>query len=272
MHAPRTLQQCWDWAKALIDSADAELLMLYSFGRSFTELFTRGDCEVSEDDRDSFQTYVVRRQTGEPVAYITQNKQFRELNLKITPCVLTPRFETELIVDVVLELVCEGDRVLDLGTGSGAIALSLKAERKLNLVASDFDPDALNLCRENAKRHCLEIETVLSDWFTNVQEKFDVIVSNPPYVARQDSHLQQGDLRFEPTIALVGGESGLECLMTIIEASPNHLNPGGWLVVEHGYDQRDKVVKLFQNRGFKDVKYRSDYANIPRFVWGQSRG
>ena len=266
------LGQCFDQAKAHIGAYEAMLLVTQLLGVSFTDIYTDRTRLLPRADVDKLNSAVQRRRSGEPIAYITGYEMFRMLNLRVSPDVLIPRSETELLVDVVLELTAEGGRVLDLGTGSGAIAIALSKNKKLQVVAVDNDERALLVCAENCKEHAASVEIVRSNWFENVLGRFDTIVSNPPYVAADDPHLNKGDLRFEPPAALVGGFSGLEHLEEIISSAMNFLKPGGWLVVEHGYDQQASVKKLFIDRGYSNIQHRRDYTDTPRMMWGRAGG
>ena len=264
--------QCFDQVKAQVGTDEAMLLATQLLGVSFTELYTERARLLALDDVEKLYSAVQRRLCGEPIAYITGYEMFRTLDLRVSPDVLIPRFETELLVDVVLELTTDGGRVLDLGTGSGAIAIALSKSKELQVVAVDNDERALHVCAENCREHEAKVEMVRSNWFENVRGRFDVIVSNPPYVAADDPHLNEGDLRFEPPSALVGGLSGLEHLEEIISPAMNFLNPGGWLVVEHGYDQQTSVKTMFADRGYTNIQQRLDYTDTPRVMWGQALG
>ncbi len=266
------LGQCFDRAKAQIGVDEAMLLVTRLLGVSFTELYTERGRVLSLPVVETLNRAVQRRLCGEPIAYITGYKMFRTLDLQVSPDVLIPRFETELLVDVVLDLTADRGRVLDLGTGSGAIAIALSKFRELQVVAVDNDERALQVCAENCKEHEATVEMVRSNWFENVRGRFDTIVSNPPYVAADDPHLDEGDLRFEPPSALVGGLSGLEHLEEIIHSAMNFLNPGGWLVIEHGYDQQTSVKKMFADRGYSNIQQRRDYTDTPRVMWGRAHG
>jgi release factor glutamine methyltransferase len=164
--------------------------------------------------------------------------------------------------------------VLDLGTGSGAIAVALAALRPgLKIVATDISEKALAVARGNAREHGVDIEFGLGDWFEAIGPvPFDLVVSNPPYVAAADAHLERGDVRFEPRLALVGGEDGLACIRMIAERARSWLPPGGWLLLEHGYDQRDRCVELFRGLGYVDVEDFDDLARVPRVCAGRRRG
>ncbi len=217
-----------------------------------------------------------RRRAGEPVSYITGRREFYGLALGVTPEVLIPRAETELLVELALERLSPGApaRVLELGTGSGAVAIALATERpELGIVATDVSEAALALAQRNARDHGAEIEFVLGNWFDALgPEPFDMIASNPPYVAAGDAHLERGDVRFEPRLALVGGADGLACIREIAVRAHNRLRPGGWLLMEHGYDQGDRCVELLCALGYAEVTDFHDLAGWPRASAGVWRG
>jgi release factor glutamine methyltransferase len=196
--------------------------------------------------------------------------------LRVTADVLIPRPETEHLVELALERLHLGApaRVLELGTGCGGIAVALASERPgLGIVATDVSEAALALARRNACDHGAEIDFVLSDWFVALgPQQFDLIVSNPPYVAAGDAHLERGDLRFEPRLALVGGEDGLACIREIAARAQNRLRPGGSLLMEHGYDQGDRCVELLGALGYAEVADFNDLAGLPRACAGVWRG
>ena len=199
---------------------------------------------------------------GEPVAYIVGEREFFSLEFKVTPAVLIPRPETELLVEFALEQIAPDSacRVLDLGTGSGCIAISIAQHRPhADIVAVDASVAALEIARDNARRHAVTaIEFVQSDWFGALSgRQFDLIVANPPYVAADDPHLERGDVRFEPAAALTGGGDGLACIRLIVASAPQYLRTGGWLAFEHGYDQSERVRELLATAGFVTVFSRT---------------
>ncbi len=224
------------------------------------------------------RAWIQRRVGGEPMAYILGEREFYGVKLIVTPDVLIPRPETETLVEQALARLSKQHaqntaRVLDLGTGSGAIAISLAEQRPtLDMVATDISAKALTVARENAKRLGVQISFIESDWFSALRnERFDLIVSNPPYVAHGDPHLSQGDLRFEPIGALTDNEpdqQGLACIRRIIEDAPAHLNGEGWLLFEHGYDQADACRELLSARGFVELICVHDLAGIARVSGG----
>ena len=265
--------------QALVQSGlipvDAQVLLAHTLGCARAWLVAHADDPVPRQQADVFFALAKRRREGEPVAYLTGAREFWGLSLRVTPDVLIPRPETETLVELALEwLPRDGaPRVLDLGTGSGAIALALAKERpRARVVATDASTDALAVARGNAER--LGIANVAfaeSDWFDTVGDgPWDMIVSNPPYVAARDPHLAEGDLRFEPAAALAAGVDGLSALRTIVAGAPARLAAGGALVVEHGYDQSEAVHVLFRDAGFERIVARRDLSGIPRVVAGRT--
>ena len=214
-----------------------------------------------------------RRMGGEPIAYLLASREFYGLDFKVSPATLIPRPETELLVDLALQRIpTQGAfRVLDMGTGSGAIALSIAHTRPyIEVVAVDVSQDALEVAHENALRlNANNVHLLRSDWFSALHgERFDLIVANPPYVATADVHLAQGDLRFEPLGALASGGDGLDDIRRICAQAKAHLHPGGWLLLEHGYDQAERVRALMQQSGFTGVFSVLDISGIERVSGG----
>lgn len=213
------------------------------------------------------QAWFARRRAGEPVAYITGRREFYGLSLRVTPDVLIPRAETELLVELALDRVTRGTRVLELGTGSGAVAVALASLRpESQVTATDISAAALEIARRNADEHGAGINFVRSDWLEAIDASFDLIVGNPPYVAAGDPHLSRGDLRFEPSLALSGGADGLACLRTIAVQARCHLRLGAWLLLEHGYDQEGGCTALLHELGYDQVADHRDLAGQPRVV------
>lgn len=239
------------------------------------QLVTRGPDPLDADTLAALNGLFARRQAGEPVAYLTGEREFYGLSFRVSPAVLIPRPETELLVDFALETVGATDaaRVLDLGTGSGCIAIAIARHRPLALVtAVDRSGDALAVARANAQALAVaNVEFVQGEWFAAIEDaaRYRLIVANPPYVAAGDPHLAQGDLRFEPATALASGADGLDAIRAIIAAAPAHLDAGGWLALEHGYDQAEACRASLAQAGFKNVFSRHDLAGIERISAGR---
>jgi len=252
---------------------DVELLLAAALGKSRSYLHTWPEKIVSSEDALTFSGYLQRRRSGEPVAYILGQQGFWKLDLEVAPHTLIPRPETELLVEAALELLpATPAQILDLGTGSGAIALALASERPAwQVTAVDRVLEAVALAERNRQRLHLNNATVLnSHWFSALQgHRFDLIISNPPYIADNDPHLAAGDVRFEPASALVAGHDGLDDLRLITQESPDHLNDGGWLLLEHGYDQAQAVRELLLNQGFEGVHSRIDLGGHQRITLGR---
>ena len=229
---------------------------------------------IAPEQAAAFDALLQRRLHGEPIAYILGEREFYSLAFKVTPAVLIPRPETELLVELALERLPAGRtvRVLDLGTGSGAVAVTLALHRpQAEVVAVDRSASALEVARENAQRlGAGNLRLIQSDWFSALDgEKFDLIVSNPPYIAAADPHLTQGDVRFEPPAALASGADGLDDIRTIIKGAASHLKSGGWLLFEHGYDQAAACRELLTQAGFGQVASAADLAGIARVSYGR---
>lgn len=256
---------------------DAELLLAAVLDRPRSYLHTWPERMLEPEPATRFNAWLIRRQAGEPVAYILGRREFWSLELEVTADTLIPRPETELLVELALaRLPANGPvRVADLGTGSGAIALALAVERPLaRIVATDQSPAALAVARRNARRlKITSVEFRQGDWCAALAgERFDLIVSNPPYVATADAHWQAGELCFEPAMALIAGAEGLDALQAIITAGPGHLQTSGWLLLEHGYDQGKAVPALLRERGFIEVSDYQDAAGLSRSSCGRWRG
>lgn len=252
---------------------DADCLLQHVLGKDRAWLRVHADDALDPALARRFEALLQRRLAGEPVAYLAGERGFWSLDLQVTAATLIPRPDTETLVEWALELLPAGTaaRVLDLGTGSGAIALALKHSRPACTVfAVDASPAALAVARANARRLALDVEFRESDWFAAVAgERFDVLLSNPPYIAPGDPHLEQGDLRFEPRSALVAGEGGLQDLRRIAEAAPAHLSAGGWLLLEHGNEQGPAVRELLHRQGFADIATRRDLGGQERITGGR---
>ena len=247
---------------------DAELLLAQALDWPRSRLFSRAEQPLPEPARKTLQALLARRAAGEPIAYLRGEQEFWSLSLRVGPACLIPRPETEGLVDWLLEDVATTARVLDLGTGSGAIALALKQERPdWRITAVEFSHAALAIARDNGTRHGLAIDWRQGSWYAPLAgETFDAIVSNPPYVAEGDPHL--ADLACEPPAALTAGPDGLDALRAIIAGAPAHLAPGGCLRLEHGFDQGPAVRALLQAAGFTGITTRRDLAGLERLSGG----
>jgi len=257
-----------------LDPLENRILLCHATGLTRVQLITQGDRPLTPDEAARLDDLVARRLRGEPIAYIVGRREFFGLDFLVGPAVLIPRPDTELIVELALErLPQNAPRLLDMGTGSGAIAVAVAHTRPdAAVTALDVSPDALAVAQANATANGARVRFLHSSWFDALaaDEMFDVIASNPPYIAAGDDHLAQGDLRFEPVGALTDHADGLSALRTIVNGSPRHLVPGGWLLLEHGYDQAQAVRTLLQGAGFADVQSWQDIAGIERVSGGRS--
>lgn len=256
----------------LLDPVDQRILVCHALGITRTGLITQADRALSGDEASRISALLQRRLDGEPVAYIVGQREFYGLDFKVGPGVLIPRPETELLVELALERLPPRARVLDMGTGSGAIAVSIAHARPdAQVTALDVSPAALAIAGHNAERNGVSVRCLHSDWFAAVGgETFDLIVSNPPYIAAGDRHLSEGDLRFEPPDALTDHGDGLSALRTIVAGAPGHLVPDGWLLMEHGYDQSAAVQALLSGRRYAAVQSWHDLAGIARVTGGRA--
>lgn len=255
-------------ARTRIAPAEARLLLGHLLQRSTAWLEAHRDEPVDAVIERQMSALVGRRSAGEPIAYLLGVREFYGRDFAVTPDVLIPRPETELLVDIAKQKVDAGEtaNILDLGTGSGCIAVTLALELpQAKVAAADVSPVALAVARDNAVGLGAKVEFFKSDWFAALPaQTFDLIVANPPYVAAGDPHLSQGDLRFEPQGALTDHADGLTALRRIVTAAPDWLAPGGWLFCEHGYDQAAAVRELLTTAGFTDIEQHRDLAGIVR--------
>ncbi|VVE21512.1 peptide chain release factor N(5)-glutamine methyltransferase [Pandoraea terrigena] len=256
---------------------ESRILLSHVLGWPRTQLITRDREPLAPETLAVYRALHARRVAGEPIAYLTGSREFFGLTLTVSPSVLIPRPETELLVELALARL-EGrraPRVLDLGTGSGAIALAIAHSRPdAQVTALDRSPDALDVARENARQLGLadRVTFLASDWYAALpanEAPFDIIVSNPPYIVSGDAHLSQGDLRFEPIDALTDHSDGLAALRAIVAGAPSRLLPNGWLLCEHGYHQAAEVRALCLATGFADVASDRDLAGIERTTGGR---
>lgn len=252
---------------------DAELLLAHVLGKSRSYLHTWPERELETEQLERYLAAIVRRQAGEPVAYILGQQGFWSLELEVASHTLIPRPDTELLVETVLALLpATPAALLDLGTGTGAIALALASERPAwRLTGVDRVVEAVALAERNRLRLNLNNASFIeSHWFSALAgQRFQLIVSNPPYIAADDRHLAEGDVRFEPSSALVAGADGLDDIRLIIQQAPNYLQAGGWLLLEHGFDQAAAVRELLSARGFSAVESRRDLGGHERISLGR---
>lgn len=253
---------------------DAEVLAMHVTGLTRTALITRAGVALSDDQEARLRDLVERRSQGEPVAYLTGTREFWSLDLTVTPEVLIPRPETELLVEQTLMRIPSDAACLiaDLGTGSGAIALAIASERpRCRVMATDASPAALAVARGNARRLGIgNVEFLEGEWFAPLAGlTFDLIASNPPYIAAADPHLSQDDVRFEPRTALVSGGDGLDAIRLIAVQASAHLQSGGWLLLEHGYDQATAVRAMLGTNGLTDITSFADLAGHARVTVGR---
>lgn len=272
--APIRLDAALRQARERIDAVDAEALLVHTMGRDRAWLFAHASDAISAEALQRYESLIARREQGEPIAYLLGRRGFWTLQLETTPAALIPRPETELLVELAIARIAN-DRdthAADLGTGTGAIALSIATERpRAQVVATDVSDDALDLARANARTHEIRnVEFRHGDWLSPLAgERFGLIASNPPYIAAGDPHLQQGDLRFEPAGALASGADGLDAIRIIVRDAPAHLLPGGWLLLEHGWEQGEAVRGLLQAAGFVDVVTERDLEGRDRVTLGR---
>jgi release factor glutamine methyltransferase len=253
---------------------EAQLLLQHALNVNRAWLISHQDDALQANIHAAYRAMLERRLSGEPIAYILGYREFYGLNLKVTPDTLIPRADTETLVEATLAKINLHEKlhILDLGTGTGAIAFAIAKHRpQAHVTALDASQAALDIAIENAQNLKLpNVKLMLSDWFSAIQkEKFDVIVSNPPYIEVADAHLKQGDLRFEPISALASGADGMDAIRHIIDACLIYLKPQGWLMLEHGYNQAELVAGLMAKVGFNDIETINDLAGNTRVTLGK---
>lgn len=261
-------------ARASSEPAEAELLLAHVLGRPRSWLYAHGDATVPESQSARFDHLIERRRAGEPVAYLVGRRGFHDIELTVSPATLIPRAETELLVDLALARLpsARACAVADLGTGSGAVALALAKQRpRARVLATDASAAALEVAAANARELALDnVGFALGDWYQPLAgARFDLIASNPPYIAAADPHLGRGDLRYEPAAALASGPDGLEAIRVIAAGAATHLVAGGWLLVEHGLDQGAAVRELFAAAGLQAVTTDRDLEGRDRVTAGR---
>ncbi|MFZ6780730.1 peptide chain release factor N(5)-glutamine methyltransferase [Undibacterium sp. Ji83W] len=256
-----------------LERIDTRLLLMHGLGLTRIQLITQSELVLNTEQLAIMDELFSRRIQGEPIAYIVQEREFFGLNFHVTPDVLIPRPDTELLVELALQYAPANSSLLDMGTGSGAIAVAIAHQRPdLQVTALDVSPAALAVAQENARRHlpANKIEFFCSDWYAVLAEKkFHTIVSNPPYIVVNDAHLQQGDLRFEPINALTDHADGLSAYRQIIGQAHLHLQSDGWILLEHGYDQAEAVRGVLMKNHFAEVQSWRDLAGIERVSGGK---
>ena len=258
------------------DSAtlDAEVLLCLVLEKQRSYLRAWPDLNLPADLALQFWALIEQRKQGLPIAYLTGYREFWSRDFQVTPDVLIPRADTEILIELCLKLISTDNpcKIIDLGTGSGIIAITLAAERPLaELTGTDFSLAALAIAKANAKQHQISnVQFYQSDWFASVPNgKYQFIVSNPPYIAEDDEHLQIGDLRFEPRSALSALDSGLRDIRIITKEAYQRLESGGYLLIEHGYDQQESVQRIFNDCHYQQVQTVTDLAGLPRVTYGQ---
>ncbi|MDQ1920876.1 peptide chain release factor N(5)-glutamine methyltransferase [Massilia pseudoviolaceinigra] len=254
-----------------LDPLENRILACHALGITRIGMITQSERVLTAAEAAALSALVERRMKGEPIAYIVGRREFYGLDFAVNAAVLIPRPDTELLVELALERLPVRGRMLDMGTGSGAIAVAVAHTRPdAGVTALDVSAAALDVARANALANRAAVRFVQSDWFAAIDgESFDLIVSNPPYIADGDAHLAQGDLRFEPVGALTDHADGLSALRTIVAGAPRHLPPQGWLLMEHGYDQAAQVRALLADGGYTEVQSWRDLAGIERVTGGR---
>lgn len=274
-----SVDQLLSWATTALTESDtarldAEVLLCHVLQKERSFLFTWPGHELNEQQLSDFRQLVAQRQQGNPVAYLTGERDFWTLRLAVSPATLIPRPDTELLVEKALDKELPQNAIVaDLGTGTGAIALALASERPgWSVVAVDKFPDAVELAKKNARLNNIKnIEVLQGSWFEPLAGKqFQLVVSNPPYICADDEHLGQGDVRFEPSTALASGKDGLDDIRIIIDQARSHLLPAGWLMIEHGYHQANKIEHLLRAAGYKAIHTYKDWAGHDRVTQGQT--
>lgn len=258
---------------SLSPEIDAAVLLCHVLDKPKSYLYTWPEKTLSDNEMADFQALIERRINGEPVAYIIGYRDFWSLRLRVEPCTLIPRPDTECLVECALARLPQGSgSLLDLGTGTGAIALALAKERpNMAVIGVDFRPETVALARRNQRENGISNANFIdSNWFDALSpQAFTMIVSNPPYIDADDPHLQAGDVRFEPKTALVAAGHGLADIRHICQRSPSYLADNGWLLIEHGYQQADDVRQIFADNGFHDIETLTDYAGNDRVSLGR---
>ncbi|RQO37416.1 peptide chain release factor N(5)-glutamine methyltransferase [Herminiimonas sp. KBW02] len=257
--------------RAPVAQLEARILLGHVTQLSRVQLITQSERALTADEAQQLSQLFVRRLAGEPIAYLTGEREFFGLSFKVSPAVLIPRPDTELLVELAIQHLPPQGRALDMGTGSGAIAIALvHARPDAGITALDVSAEALVIATDNASKNHVQVEFLRSDWFSAVNtQHFDLIVSNPPYIVQGDPHLSEGDLRFEPVDALTDHGNGLSDLHTITSGARQYLASGAWLLMEHGYDQAAAVREMLSAHGYAEVQSWRDLAGIERVSGGR---
>lgn len=255
---------------------DNEILLSFVLNKPKSFLYSHPEYVLTQQEQNLYEKNLNRRLVGEPIAYIIGKRNFWSIELEVNPSTLIPRAETELLIEITLQLFNDKNNatILDLGTGSGAIALSVAVEKpQWKFKAIDNNQQTLECAKKNAKNLGIKnVEFMQSNWFSALKkEKFDAIITNPPYLAETDLHLKQADLRFEPKSALIGGKNGLEAINLIIQESHKFLKPGGLLLIEHGYNQKEKIQNMLNKFKFINVFSVKDFQGIHRVCGGWNK-
>jgi release factor glutamine methyltransferase len=254
-----------------IPRIECELLLNQVLGLSRAQILTHPETPIPSNAQQQLHQFVEQLRSGTPLAYITGSREFWGIDFHVTPDVLIPRPETELLVELSVALAPADGTLIDLGTGSGAIAIAIKAERPdLTITATDASGDALSVAQLNAERVGVEMHWRVQHWLADDHNRWDMIVSNPPYIAKDDPHLP--GLSAEPRQALVAGPDGLDDIRQIVASAPGHLQKNGYVLIEHGYDQADQVQQLMSAAGLSGIESKKDLAGISRVTLGQYAG
>jgi release factor glutamine methyltransferase len=278
MNTSSTIKELLHEAEVLLTNSgnprlDAEILLCKVMNLDRSRLYSSPENVLPEGTACEYRSLISKRQQGNPVAYLTGYREFWSMQLEVNEYTLIPRPETECLVEAALELIPANTAldIADLGTGSGAIACAIARERpQCKIVATDICEHALAMAVKNAARHGVHnIQFIRSDWFANLQAKFDIIISNPPYIRNSDPHLIGDGVTCEPRQALCGGEDGLDAIRNIIRNADKYLNRNGRLLIEHGYDQAQAVQLLMDESRFTDIKTGRDYSGVDRVTTGK---
>lgn len=252
---------------------DAEVLLCHCLGKNRSYLRTWPDKQITHEQLTAYRTCIEKRRLGMPVAYLTGEREFWSRNFNVSPDVLIPRPDSELLIELSLAHIPPNlaARIIDLGTGSGILAVTLAAERpNSEVIATDISAKAIKMARQNALKFNLDnIHFIESNWFDAVtQSNFDLVISNPPYIAAEDPHLLEGDLRFEPDTALVSADNGLKDIRILVEQAALHLKNNGVLLIEHGYQQQNAVQSIFEALNYRNICTHRDLSGLPRVTSG----